>query len=213
MASIVLERSVDRNDELAVRSGQVRFLRVPSHRFVMADGTGPPATETFAARIPPLYSAAYGLRFALKRRGIETRVGPLEGLWWQAGGMTDLDAIFGPDTGGRDGWRWTLMIAVPDAASDEEVETHLAAARERAGEEVAASLRVEPFDEGDVAQILHVGPYAAERASIERLHAAVEEAGLRLRGRHHELYLGDPRTSAPERLRTLLRHPVELRAG
>jgi hypothetical protein len=71
-----------------------------------------------------------------------------------------------------------------------------------------ASLRVESF-EGEVAQVLHVGPYAEERASIERLHAGIAEAGLRPRGRHHELYLGDPRRAAPDRLRTILRHPVE----
>jgi hypothetical protein len=68
---------------------------------------------------------------------------------------------------------------------------------------------VEPFEEGDVAQLLHVGPYAEERPSIERLHAGIACAGLKERGRHHELNLGDPRRSAPERLRTILRHPVE----
>lgn len=74
---------------------------------------------------------------------------------------------------------------------------------------LAPDLRVEVFDEGRAAQLLHVGPYSAERASLERLHAAVAEAGLRLRGRHHELYMGNRETSAPERLRTILRQPVE----
>ena len=74
---------------------------------------------------------------------------------------------------------------------------------------LAPNLRVAPFAEGRAAQILHVGPYSAERPTIERLHAAVAAAGLRLRGRHHEIYLGDPRRTAPERYRTLIRHPVE----
>jgi hypothetical protein len=74
--------------------------------------------------------------------------------------------------------------------------------------DLAPGLRVEPFDEGRVAQILHLGSYAEERPTIERLHAAVAAAGLRPHGRHHELYLGDPRRSRPERLRTLIRQPV-----
>jgi hypothetical protein len=75
--------------------------------------------------------------------------------------------------------------------------------------ELEADLRTERFEEGQVAQILHLGPYADERPTIERLHSAIAAAGLRPRGRHHELYLGDPRRSKPERLRTLIRQPVE----
>jgi hypothetical protein len=65
--------------------------------------------------------------------------------------------------------------------------------------------------EGDVAQVLHLGSYAEERPTIERLHAAIADAGLRPRGRHHEIYLGDPRRGDPARVRTLLRQPVEPR--
>lgn len=101
------------------------------------------------------------------------------------------------------------MIVLPDEATDEEVEEQLAGARSKVKPEIASSLRVERFDEGDVAQVLHVGPYAEERPSLERLDAGIADAGFRHRGKHHELYLGDPRRSAPERLRTILRHPIE----
>src|SRR5512147_578041 len=77
-----LDRPRDRDDELRTPAGAVRFLDVPTHRFVMIDGDGPPGETTFAPRMPGLYATAYPLRFALKRRGIERRVGPLEGLWW-----------------------------------------------------------------------------------------------------------------------------------
>jgi hypothetical protein len=70
-------------------------------------------------------------------------------------------------------------------------------------------VRFERFSEGRAAQIMHVGPYAAEGPTIERLHCFIAEQGLKLRGRHHEIYLGDPRRSAPEKLRTIIRHPVE----
>jgi hypothetical protein len=195
-----------RDDELRARRDRVRLLAVPSHRFVMLDGSGAPSDETFAPRLPGLYAVAYGLRFALKAREVPGRVGPLEGLWWRVDGATDLDVIFAEDqTEGR----WTLLIALPDEATVDEITEHLERGRERLDASIAPTLRVERFEEGAAAQVLHAGPYADERPSIERLHAGLDDLGYRPRGRHHEIYLGDPRRSAPERLRTILRQPVE----
>ena len=205
MEAPVFERPRDRDEELRGRSA-VRFLDLPERRFVMVDGEGPPGETSFAPRMPGLYATAYTLRFALKARGVVERVGPLEGLWWTADEAHDLDVILGP---GRTDWRWVLMIALPDEATEAELDAALAAGRARLDPALAPNLRVAPFAEGRAAQILHVGPYSAERPTIERLHAAVAAAGLRLRGRHHEIYLGDPRRTAPERYRTLIRHPVE----
>jgi hypothetical protein len=100
------------------------------------------------------------------------------------------------------------MIGLPPEATAEELEQHLATARGRLDPEFAPGLRTELFAEGPCAQLMHIGPYAEERGTIERLHAGIGAAGLRPVGRHHELYLGDPRRSAPERLRTILRQPV-----
>jgi hypothetical protein len=202
---VAFERPLDRAAEFRGRAAAVRFLDLPARRFVMIDGDGTPGLVAFTPRMPGLYATAWTLRFALKRRAIVTKVGPLEGLWWTTDQLTDLDAIFAADRGV---WRWTLMIALPDEADDDEIDRALAAGQAKLEAPLAENLRVESFDEGRVAQLLHLGPYAAERPSIERLHAAVAAAGLALRGRHHELYLGDPRTSAPDRLRTILRHPV-----
>jgi hypothetical protein len=101
------------------------------------------------------------------------------------------------------------MIALPEEATDEEIRDHLEIARLKTDPAVADLLRVEWFEEGAVAQIMHIGPYAEERPTIERLQAGIQEAGLRPHGRHHEIYLGDPRRSAPDRLRTILRQPVD----
>ena len=207
VAPIAFERPSDTTAELRGRPGVVRFLELAQRRCVMIDGEGRPGEEAFAPRMPGLFATAWTLRFALKRRGVVTKVGPVEGLWWTTDGSTDLDAIFG-EPGDRDTWRWTLFIALPAEAGDAEIESALRTGRAKLDPALAASLRVEVFGEGRVAQLLHVGPYNAERASIEDLHAAIREAGLGLRGRHHEIYLGDPRTSAPERLRTILRQPV-----
>ena len=202
---IDIERPKDRHDEYRVRPGAVRFLSIPEYHFVMVDGSGPPGEEAFQARMPGLYSTAYGLHSALKRRGVAGRVGPLEGLWWLAEGGLDLDLILGHE---RTGWRWTLMIVLPEEATEEEMEEHLVGARTKVDPEIASSVRIERFTEGDVAQILHLGAYADERPSIDRLHEGIARAGFRPRGRHHELYLGDPRRSAPDRLRTILRQPI-----
>jgi hypothetical protein len=200
------ERPADRAAELAGRHGVVRFLVVAPVRAVMVDGDGQPGEATFGARMPGLYTTAYDLRFTLKRRGVERRVGMLEGLYWTADGSTDLDVILGPERGT---WRWTLFIALPDEATEPELDASLAKGRSKVTPEVAANLRIETFSEGAAAQVLHVGPYAEERPTIERLHAAITAAGLRPRGRHHELYLGNPGRSKPENLKTLIRQPVE----
>ena len=204
--ALAFERINDAPEEFRGRSGIVRFLELPDRRAVMIDGTGPPGPSAFTPRMPGLYGAAYGLHFALKRRGVVTKVRPLEGLWWTSSGETALASIFDGD---RDDWRWRLLIVLPDEATDEEARAALAAARAKLDSSIAPDLRLGELREGRVAQVLHVGPYASEAATIERLHAAVADAGLRLRGKHHEIYLGDPGRTAPERLRTLLRHPVE----
>ncbi len=206
-AGVAFERPADRASELKIVRDRVRFLDLPERRFVMIDGEGAPGEAAFAPRMPGLYGTAYPLRFALKRRGVVEKVGPLEGLWWTSDGTTSFDAIFGG--GERGEWRWIMLIALPDQATDEEIEAALASGRAKLEAPYAASLRVERFAEGRVAQLVHIGPYENERASVERLHAAIAEAGLRPRGRHHEIYRGDPRRGNPENIKTLLRQPVE----
>jgi hypothetical protein len=206
MTDAVFEVPADGAAAFSGKPGVVRFLALPRVRAVMVDGEGAVGPEAFGPLMPGLYGTAYPLRFVLKRRGVDGRVGPLEGLYGTADGSTDLDRILAAD---RTGWRWTLLIALPAEATQAELEAALASGRAKMGPEVAGRVRLGVLDEGRVAQLLHVGPYAAERPSIERLYAAIEQAGLRPRGAHHEIYLGDPTRSAPERLRTILRHPVE----
>jgi hypothetical protein len=101
-----------------------------------------------------------------------------------------------------------MMIAVPDAVTAAEVAAAAEAAGRRRELPAATRVRLERFAEGLAAQIMRVGPSAEEAPTIERLHAFAAEQGYELRGRHHEIYLGDPRRTAPERLKTVLRHPV-----
>jgi hypothetical protein len=128
----------------------------------------------------------------------------LEGLWWgdeERPSLADLQAD-------RDAWSWRMMIALPDDVTAVEVAAAVESAARKRPSPAAGRVRLERFEEGLAAQIMHHGPYSEEAPTIERLHAWVEEQGYELRGRHHEIYLGDPRRAAPERLKTVIRHPV-----
>jgi hypothetical protein len=102
-----------------------------------------------------------------------------------------------------------MMIAVPDAVTADEVAAAIETAARKKDLPAAPLLRLERLEEGLAAQIMHVGPYSEEAPTIERLHEWVAAEGYGLRGRHHEIYLGDPRRTAPEKLKTILRQPME----
>jgi hypothetical protein len=82
MLAVTIEVPKNRDEEYRAARDGIRLLEIAPCRFVMIDGSGPPRDEAFRARMPGLYATAYGLRFALKRRGVPGRVAPLEGLWW-----------------------------------------------------------------------------------------------------------------------------------
>ncbi len=179
------------------------LIDVPPLDALMVDGTGDPDGPAFQEAVGSLYSVAYHLKFAFKKgKGVDYPVMALEGLW-----CADDPSVF--TSGKRDQWKWTLFIVLPDVVTGKDVAETIAAVKKKAKFPRFPEIRFERFVEGKAAQIMHIGPYATEAATIERLHAFVAEQGYRLRGWHHEIYLGDPRRSAPEKLRTILRHPVE----
>ena len=178
------------------------LVDVPALNALMIDGTGDPSGAAFQEAVGTLYSVAYTLKFALKKdKAVDYPVMALEGLWW-----ADDPAFF--LSGERDKWRWTILIVLPDAVTKKDVAAAVAAVKAKAKFPRFPEVRFERFAEGRAAQIMHVGPYATERATVERLHRFIEESGYRLRGAHHEIYLGDPRRAAPEKLRTIIRQPV-----
>jgi hypothetical protein len=183
------------------------IVEVPELAFVMLDGRGDPnSAEEYQAALQALYGVAYTLKFTLKKAAPERdfKVAPLEGLWWTDGEPPSLDAL----QADRESWNWRMMIAVPDDVTAAEVAAAAGAAARRRPSPAIGLVRLERLEEGLSAQIMYVGPYSDESPTIERLHAFVEEQGYELRGRHHEIYLGDPRRTAPERLKTVIRHPV-----
>jgi hypothetical protein len=206
-SSIEFETPTDYRDEIRARVDRVRWLTIPARRYFAIDGTDAPGSPGFRDAIATLYPVAYTSHFALKRRGIDAPVGALQGLFW-LGGQTPTEELAPAPAPGPGGWRWRLLLPVADAASSADIEAAIADVRVKKQPPRIEELRILPWEEGSVAQIMHVGSYADEPTTIARLQAAVADAGLRLRGIHHEIYIGDPNRSSPERLKTLLRQGV-----
>lgn len=177
------------------------LVTVPPRPHLMVDGAGDPNTvAAYGEAVTSLYPLAYALRAAVKdATGTAYTVMPLEGLWW-------ADEIEQFRELPRSAWRWTLMISLPDDVG--QVDAVEVVARTTAERDLPAAVRLGELGDGEAAQVLHVGPYAEEAPTVDALHAFVTASGRELAGRHHEIYLSDPRRTAPERLRTIIRQPV-----
>jgi len=192
----------------SVRAGCFEVVEVPKLAFAWVDGEGPPQGPGFQAAIRGLFPITYGVHFALARRAIKEKVSPLEALWW------NVDTLEDPADGPPDdwaAWHWSAMIRLPAGCAVSDVEEARAAAADRHPEEADHLDRVDfrHWTEGLSVQTLHVGPYSAEAPTIHALHEFIRGHGYRAIGRHHEIYLGDPRRCAPARLRTIIRQPVD----
>jgi hypothetical protein len=178
---------------------------VPPMNFLMIDGSGDPNTETwYQAAVEALYAVAYSIKYNVKERSedLDFVMPPLEALWW----VEEMEDFSQAD---RDSWQWTLMIMMPEPVDREIYQRGHERACEKKCLVAAEMMRFEEYDEGLSAQILHAGPYDQEQPTIERLHAFIAEQGQTRRGKHHEIYLSDPRRTEPENLKTILRQPVE----
>ena len=183
-----------------------RMVDVPEMNFLMIDGHGDPTTSSsYQDAVQALYALSYALKFSIKRSsGFDYKIGSLEGLWW----APDLNAF---TTGDKAAWDWTMIIRQPDAVTDDLLAETIKQVQQKKDPPAATNVRLEKLTEGRAAQILHVGPYSTEGPTIARLHAYIQDQGFTFDGqvqKHHEIYLGDPRRAAPERLRTIIRQPV-----
>lgn len=193
---------------------KVEIVKVPSLQFAMIDGAiekgkEPGNSPAFQEATQALYSISYTLKFMLKKRrtnAIDYPVMALEGLWWVEDGVFDITV--------KDNWFYTLMILQPDVITKDVFAEGLAEIKKKKGDSPALSkLKLANFEEGLCVQVMHIGPYATEPATVERMRAFAAENGYRdrvsLGGKHHEIYMGDPRKADPAKLKTVLRHPVE----
>ncbi len=193
---------------------KAEIVKVPKLQFAMIDGAiergkEPGNSPSFAKASEALYSLSYTIKFLMKKRQtnpIDYPVMSLEGLWWVEDGFFDVTV--------KDNWFYRLMILQPDVVTKDVFAEGLDELRKKLGDSpLLSQLRLVHFEEGICVQSMHIGPYATEPVTLERMHAVALENGYRNRkgakGKHHEIYISDPRKSEPEKMKTVLRHPLE----
>ena len=184
---------------------KVSIVDVPTMNFLMIDGQGNPNTvESYGQAVEALYAVSYALKFMIKKGALAVDYGvmPLEGFWWGE----DMNQ-FSVDS--KDDWLWTAMIMQPEYVTEELVNETRQLVETKKNPPALPLMRFEPYDEGQAAQILYTGPYADEAPTIQRIHQHIEDNGGQLQGKHHEIYLNDPRRTATEKLKTVIRQPYK----
>jgi hypothetical protein len=180
-------------------------VNIKPMKYIMIDGVGNPNTsQDFQDKVGVLFGISYAVKFLSKEIGRDYTVMPLEGLWW-ADEMSDFIA------GGKENWKWTLMIMQPDFINEDTFNT----AREKyikknpENKIPASEARFEIYAEGDSVQVMYIGAFADEGPTIKKMHEFITGSGYELNGKHHEIYLSDFRKTEPAKLKTIIRQPYK----
>jgi hypothetical protein len=198
--------------DLYMPKSKPMVIDLPAMNFIMVDGKGDPNNNNeFQQAIELLYGLSFTIKMSKKKDAqhegyFEYVVPPLEGLWWVDEVGFSLDK--------KDNWLWTLMIRQPEFVNQEFFNWASSELQIKKRQLLVEKARLETFEEGLCVQIMHIGPYAAEPESMEKIEDFIKKEGLQDRvgngGKHHEIYLSDPRKGNPEKMKTVLRHPVEI---
>lgn len=185
------------------------FIDVPAMNFVMVDGAGDPNSPEFEDAVELLYAISFAIKMS-KMKGeqpegyFEYVVPPLEGLWWIEGGKFSFDQ--------RENWRYTVMIRQPEFVTPAVFASACTTAKAKKPHLAVERVRFEEFTEGLCVQAMHIGPYATEPETVARMETYMARNNLEhtlvTGGKHHEIYLSDPRKGDPATMKTVLRHPV-----
>ena len=179
------------------------LIKVSAAKYLSIVGRGEPGGELFQKHVGALYGAAYTLKMEKKSAGQDYKVCQLEGLWWG----NNSEPMFANSP--RSTWNWKLLIRVPDFITSTDLDRAISKLKEKGKADPASEVRLEIIDKGLSVQMLHVGPYAEEKKTIAEMLKVAQSQGKSFHGLHHEIYLSDPRRVPPERLRTILRMPVQ----
>ena len=180
------------------------LVEVKKAQYLAVCGQGAPGGKVFTSRVGALYGAAYTIKMTRKFAGKgDYVICKLEGQWWSDDNQCDFKDV------ALDEWRWRLLIRTPDFIKKKDLDEALAKLLEKDKGDEVKEVALISFAEGTCAQMLHVGPYDKEHETLARMRDMIETKGLEVHGRHHEIYLSDPRRVAPEKLRTILRVPVK----
>ncbi len=183
---------------------KIETVDVPKMSFLMIDGKGNPNTASeYTEAVEALYAVAYKLKFISKKTLEQDYVvPPLEGLWW----AEDMNAFTAKN---KDAWLWTMMIMQPEWISAQLFDEARAQVKKAKNPPALPKMRLASYHEGLSVQIMYIGAYADEGPTIAQMHAFIANNGYKPAGKHHEIYLSDPRKVAPEKLKTILRQPIK----
>jgi hypothetical protein len=185
-------------------TSKVVEVMVPVLKFLTIEGQGDPNTsQDFQSAVGALYTLSYTLKFSLKKvdPSKDYKVGPLEGLWWNR----DDGSL---EQGNKDGiWKWKAMILQPSFIDEETFEKARKSAKSKKDNPSLGTVTLEEIEEGRCAQITHIGPWSAETENIAKVKAFIINSGGAPKGKHHEIYMSDPRRVVPEKLKTVIRQP------
>jgi len=186
---------------------RVEEIVIPPVRVISVTGRQPPAAKQYQDAIAVLYGIGYSLKMGLKfgtlskpTEYFDYNVGALETFWWSAGKKFD---IANPKT-----LRWQACLMVPAFVTKTLLTEARTLAQTKHPEIPYAAAALTSIDEGRSVQMLHVGRYDMEQPTIDELHAYLAAHGLAVSGKHHEIYISDPRRTRPEKLRTVIRLAV-----
>ncbi|MEG1482196.1 GyrI-like domain-containing protein [Clostridium sp.] len=170
--------------------------------YICIDGTCNPNTNPlYKKAIEALYQTCYTLKFMYKEKGLDFIVMPLSSLWW-------TDSGDGCNESNKDTWNFRAMIEIPKFISEEDIELSKNIAFKKNSNTLILEILNRELNEGKSFQVLHIGPYNEEETAVNLMHAKIKEKGYKLRGRHHEIYLNDPRKTSKDKLKTIIRQPV-----
>ena len=182
---------------------EISVVDVPVMNFLLVDDEGAPTSSQYSEAIEALFTVAYTVKFMVKKGKImDYAVMPLEGLWW-VDDMTKFSAEL------KDEWKWTAMIMQPKYVSADDFQAAVEQVKKKKNPPALSKVRFESFKEGPAAQIMYIGPFSAEGPTITKIHAYIQNSEHTLSGKHHEIYLNNPATTAPEKLKTILRQPMK----
>ncbi|RPJ78536.1 MAG: hypothetical protein EHM20_03670 [Alphaproteobacteria bacterium] len=191
---------------------EVSIVDIPKMNFLMIDGKGDPNTsQEYQDAIEALFPVSFKVKFLSgKENSQDYVVMPLEGLWW----VENMENFSIQD---KSGWKWTSMIRQPDFITKDLIKIAIEEVEEKKNPPALSKIKFESLHEGLSAQIMHIGPYAEEGPTVEKLHNFIKEKGYEFTGsisdgRHHEIYLSDVRKTKPEKLKTVIRQPMRRRS-
>lgn len=186
-----------------VKKGEFKKVYCDKAYYIAIDGIGNPnENEDYLKKVVSLYKIAYGVKMEYKKNGKDFVVMPLSGLWW-----SDDYRNFIQDK--KEEWKWTMMIQLPEFVEKEDIEKRKKALEKDELYKYIREVRHIEYTEGEAYETLYIGPYSEEGETVQKLHEEIMENGYKLRGKHHEIYLSDPRKTAKEKLKTIIRQGIE----